>query len=240
MRSNSFRSDPDQPEDLADYRPLSVIAIGALLLALPGCLGVFLSTFVVFPALALLLALFSLWRNASAPASANRLTWLAVGVSIFLIAFPATLHYLNARSEIQFAQNGVDHWLELLRGKNPREAYLMTLTNWQRPTDPNAAMPPATRSQRATIMPVTQTEFRDLPEIRMISDPANQLRFMRLAAKLESRPNVDYHFVYEIVHPQIRNKRMFAVLGIRKSTEPDGSAHWQMAHYQVVDQARLN
>ena len=235
MISQPSSVDRDLVEELAEYRPLSFAAIAAVLLLLPGCLGVFHSGFLIFPVVAIVLALIALRQIATSSSglSGGRAALAALGLSILLICFSITLHTLNSRREYYYAAHCAERWLQLLRGENPREAFLLTMSYDQRPAGANEAV--QTEFGVRTVMVNEGPEkFMEQVEIVALADPANPVKLTGLANRIVTGKRATYRLVFDLHAPKFTPPDYFAIVEAMKTPGVDGGTYWQIGGCQLI------
>lgn len=236
MRSDSFQSEMDVVEDVPGYHPVNGLAIVAFLLAIPGGLGVFHPVFVLFPAFALLIAAFALWRNSRTNSASprNGIAWSALALSAFLTCLPATLHFSNTARENRIAINVSQQWLELLRGKNPREAHLLTMSPTHRPLRGEDRANMQSLSPKTTVSYSTLDEFLSEPDVAMLADANTQIRFNRLSEKLISGLRIEYVIAYDLQIANSPRSDLYAVIAVQEAPGDDGIQYWQTIRYEII------
>ena len=235
MSSESFRSNSDVIESLPEYRPLSFVAIAAVVLMLPGCLAVFHSAFLIFPFMAIALSLVALRQAAKSESkvSGRRAALAALFLSLLLVCFAISLHLSNSQREYHFATNCAKQWLRLLRGENPREAYLLTLGYDLRPTEAAEAVPSSVRKNNAVILMESQQSILNQPGIQMLANPANRVEFTGLAGKEFDGKRAFYRLIVNLYAPESTPSDHFAIIRVQGFPGRDGVEHWQIGNCDV-------
>lgn len=238
MRSDSFQSDRDAIEDLEGYRPLNWLALVALLVALPGCFAPLLPVLVLFSALAIGLALFSLWRGRGAKSNGAGIgmAWFCLALSTFFLCLSTTLHYVNARRDSHAAVSVANTWLELLRGKNPREAFLLSLAYNLRPVSADQDLPKMMRTGQGMAVLDSDEQFLELPEIILIANPVNKLTLLGLTHKFTHRRGTDYSISYLLQATQPEPANLIAIIELYQRPDTNGTIHWQFGQCRIVRQ----
>lgn len=226
----------EQGEPLAEYRPVSFSAVAALLLAWPGLLGVFHPAFLVFPVLSLLLAAVALRQIAttSFAMSGRRAAQIAIVAALFATALTLGLHTMNSRREYRFALDCTERWLRLLRGENPREAYLLTMTYNLRPVQQGEDVPFAIRNSNRVLLPESEMAFDDQPAIKVLSDTASSLRYLGLVRTERGKDRASYRFVYDVHAPRANPNDFYAVIETQRLRGPDGVHYWQVGSWEMI------
>lgn len=236
MTSQSFRTDSDVLEELPEYRPLSVAAIAACVLTVPGFLGAFHSAFLIFPIVAIVLALFALRRIATAKAGmvGRRAALAAIFGSVLLIGFTVALHSFNSQREYYYAAGCVEDWLRLLRGENPTEAYLLTLAYDQRPGKPGEDVQTELGTERTPLVLEQQGTFLEQVEIAALANPNNQVKLAGLAGREFTGQRAAYRIVLDLHAPKMIPQDYYAVVEALRMPGIDGGRYWQIGGCQLI------
>jgi hypothetical protein len=236
MNRFAERDKLEQGEELPEYRPLSFAAIAALLLAWPAFLGVFHPAFLIFSIISIGLALIALRQIASSTAgvSGKRSAQIALFVSVLACALSMGLHLMNSRSEYQYALGCTERWLQLLRGENPREAYLLTIAYNMRPIRPDEDVPAEIKDFKAPFVPESQVAFHDQPAIKVLADSTSTLRYMGLVRRATGKERSMYRFVYDVHAPSATPPDYYAMIEAQMFRGPDGINYWQIGSWEMV------
>ncbi len=239
MISTMSHAERDVIEELPEYRPLSFAAIAALLLMLPGCLGVFHSGFLIFPLVAIALALFALRKVALSRSgkSEGRVAFAALFLSILVICLTISLHSLNARREYRYAAHCVEHWLRLLRGENPREAHLLSLAFHERPATADEEVRSEIRGH-APLVFESQVDFLKRSEIAALADPGNQIKLTGLASREVNGKRAVYGFAFDLHAPKLTPPDYIAIVEAIRIPGVDGGSYWQIGYCRLIAKNR--
>ncbi len=236
MRSDSFQSERDVVEDLIGYQPFNWIPIAAFLLAIPGCLGIFHSAFLVFPAVAFGVAAYALRRNYNFASNSSGvgIALAAMALSAFMLCFVTTLRYLNVHREHQFVENAAEKWLELLRGHSPNEAYLLTLEYYLRPTSADQAVPQVTQTGKNIEVVDSLDQFLAQAEVAILANPEIQITKLGVTHKLVHSTGADFNVSYGLQIPGPKPMNMLASIEIYKRPDLEGTVHWQVGGFRIA------
>lgn len=236
MNRFAQRDKLEQGEELPEYRPLSFAAITAVLLVWPGFLGIFHPAFLVFSIISIGFAVIALRQIASSAAgvSGKRTAQFALFLSVLACSLSMGLHLMNSRSEYQYAQGCAERWLRLLRGENPREAYLLTIAYNMRPTRPDEDVPAEIKDFKAPFVPESQVAFHDQPAIKVLADTTSTLRFAGMVRRVTGKERAMYRFVYEVHAPSATPPDYYAMIETQRFLGPDGVNYWQIGSWEMV------
>lgn len=238
MSRTAFRSDGDVLEELPEYRPLSFPAVAAVILAIPGALGLFHTAFIVFPVAAILLALLALRLSSSAPmqGSGRGTALWAIRISLFLICTTLALHSFNARREYSAAIHSVDHWIQLLRSNRFREAFLLKVPFNMRPDQGDDSPDSESRVANKVLILGSQDEFAKNRDIQILSNPKNQVRTLGVATRTTSGKQVFFEIACEVraIEPEVKDYVAFVEVGRVPGVSGDPTQYWQIGGCQLV------
>jgi hypothetical protein len=237
MKSKSFSTDTDQLEDLADYRPLSFLAYVAILLALPGALTMFHIAFLIFPVIALGVA-FVAWRqsaHSSYSYASLRPAQIAVFVSIFLVCFGIATRRLNEQREFNFAIGSVQTWLDLLRGGNPHEAYLLTMPPNTRPVELGENVINLRQVGSSFVKIESEQEFLAKPVNMTLADPTNQVQIIGYVRQVSPDGRILYRFVCQVSNPMQSLPGRRVTIDFQSAFAVGGTVDWQIGNRQLFE-----
>jgi hypothetical protein len=188
--------------------------------------------------LALGLALLA-WRQAAASTtgSGRRPAQAAVFLCLFLIGFAIAVRAMNDRYQYRYAVGCVDHWLEMLRGENPREAYLLTLPPNQRPADPAGQVAGHVGEGSRQVVPISENEFFENPVYAELADIYHRLDLVAYSQLRSNDGRAQYRLLYQIFDTQLASPEQLAMIEVIGAPGPDGRQYWQIGPCQLFDPA---
>jgi hypothetical protein len=140
---------------------------------------------------------------------------------------------LNARREYHYAADCAERWLQLLRGENQREAFLLTLAYDQRPARAEEEVQGEFGS-RTVLVVEGPDNFLGQPEIRALADPGNPVKLMGLASRQLIGKRATYRLIFDLHAPKLTPPDYFAIVEALRVPGIDGNHHWQIGSYQLV------
>jgi hypothetical protein len=235
MRSDSFTSVDGEVADLPGYRRLNVLGVLAIPPAMLGGLVLFDPAFLLFPLIALALVGVAFFTQRSGTLLlGSSLNGIVMSLAVFLLCGGGALHYLNAQREYNQAARFATDWLGLLRGKNPTEAYLLSLAYNLRPTREDASVPKTTQASGREIGIIeSEQEFLSGRNIAILANPENRLTYLSLARTYRQGLRADYALTYLVEMAAPQPTTSIAIITLFKRPDRHGVVHWQMGTAEV-------